>query len=460
MKKIIPVILFLLTVKTTFTQNFETGLKFNDKEYKNVPLKARLTNSLYSNMPETYSLKQYAPVPKNQGEHGTCTGWATAYAGMTISESIQQNRKNKELTTENALSPGFVYKQIKNSSDTWCRLGASLKDAFEILKTKGVCKYNDINPINCPQFISPAIFSKAEKHKIKDYAKLFNISDPKTFKINAVKKSISQNHPVIIGMNTPESFEKAKDIWIPEENPAETYNGHALCIVGYDDNKYQGSFEVINSWGTQWGNNGFTRISYDTFNNFVKYAYEIISLETITENKNFSPSGNIQIIKADSSENNIKFIDGIYRLTEPRESKTPVRIIISSYCPAFVYAFTSDETKKTFTVFPPNEKISPALNYEINKIAIPDENRYIKINNGENKNYLCILFSQQKLNIEKIKNETENTYGSFKDRIYYVLKDKIIQPENIEFNQQKINFNVKNSEKNIAAIIIEIEYTD
>jgi hypothetical protein len=62
---------------------------------------------------------------------------------------------------------------------------------------------------NCPTYISPDIFFKASKYKIKDYAKIFGMFDSKEFKINAVKKSLSQNNPVIIGMNTP-SFLQSK----------------------------------------------------------------------------------------------------------------------------------------------------------------------------------------------------------------------------------------------------------
>ena len=39
----------------------------------------------------------------------------------------------------------------------------------------------------------------------------------------------------------------------------ENLGGHALCVIGYDDQAKR--FEIINSWGTGWGNNGFFTIS-------------------------------------------------------------------------------------------------------------------------------------------------------------------------------------------------------
>jgi hypothetical protein len=51
-----------------------------------------------------------------------------------------------------------------------------------------------------------------------------------------------------------------------------TYNnvgqhaGHAMTIIGYDDNKGpNGAFQVVNSWGEVWGDNGYVWIDYDFF---------------------------------------------------------------------------------------------------------------------------------------------------------------------------------------------------
>jgi C1A family cysteine protease len=48
-----------------------------------------------------------------------------------------------------------------------------------------------------------------------------------------------------------------------------------MCVIGYDDDMYGGAFEIQNSWGTGWGNDGYIWISYGTFAAFVNQAYEI-----------------------------------------------------------------------------------------------------------------------------------------------------------------------------------------
>ncbi len=461
MKKILLSIIILFAgLQFISAQEYSKGLNFNDRKYKSVPKKAPLTRSLYTNIPSSFSLKKYTPTPKSQGQHGTCVGWSTAYAGMTILESVHKNRTDKETITANTFSPGFVYKQIKSSSDTYCQLGSSIADALNIMKTKGVCKYNDMTEVNCPAFISPSIFSKASKYKITDYAKIFGMFDSKEYKINAVKKSISQKNPVIIGMNTPKSFYTAKGEWLPTESSSLTYGGHAMCIIAYDDNKYGGAFEIMNSWGTQWGNEGYIWISYETFHKFVKYAYEMIDFRGSDAENRFSFAGSVKFIKADGTESPATFSNGIYKLDNPYKSGTLFRLYISNSAPAYVYAFGYDATKKTFTIFPYAKNISAALNYARNDVAIPDEDHYIQTDNTTGKDYLCVLYSKNKLDIDDIKSQIEDTYGSFKDRVEYVLKNQLIQEEFIQFNQKKIGFSVKNSKKNIAALIIETVHID
>ena len=191
------------------------------------------------------------------------------------SKKTQVNLKDKAKITENAFSPGFTYKHIKDASDEKCAWGSSLNDALQILKTKGTVRYSTLS-INCPQSIADNLIITANSFKISDYAKLFGLTDGTAFKIQAVKKSLSQKNPVVIGMLTPNSFYQAKDLWEPTESHLGNYGGHAMCVIGYDDNKYGGAFLFQNSWGVQWGNQGYTWVKYSDFANFTKYAYEII----------------------------------------------------------------------------------------------------------------------------------------------------------------------------------------
>lgn len=47
------------------------------------------------------------------------------------------------------------------------------------------------------------------------------------------------------------------------DDSGELIDGHAICLVGYDDDPDMQAFKFINSWGDTWCENGFGWISYD-----------------------------------------------------------------------------------------------------------------------------------------------------------------------------------------------------
>jgi hypothetical protein len=463
MKKFFLIIIVLMTIITLNlkSQDVGLGLVFDDVKYEASIKKAVLTRSLYSEIPRSYSLKKYAPEPKSQGQYGTCVGWSTCYAGMTILESISKNRTDMTTTTNNTFCPGFVYKQVKSESDLYCKMGTYIDEALEIIKTKGVCKYSSLTEVNCPTYIAPSLFTDALNFKIKDYAKLFDMFESNDFKITAVKKSLSQNNPVIIGMNCPESFYAAVGAWQPTESSSLSYGGHAMCVIGYDDDQYGGAFEIQNSWGTQWGNEGYIWIKYSDFTDFVKYAYEMIEFRTtVVEEETFSFGGSVKYIKNDATESKAVYNNGLYTINEAYKSGTLFRMYISNTQSTYVYAFGYDATGKTFTIFPYSEGISPLLNYSSNSVAIPDEDHYIQTDNTTGKDYMCVIYSKDPLDIESIKRSIENSTGSFKDRINFNLKDKLVDNSNITFGQDNMSFSVKNGTRSVVALIIETDHID
>lgn len=123
--------LVLLSENTFAERKYATGLIFNDSAYEQIPLQATLTRSLYDNLPASASLKKYTPVPKSQGDYSTCVAWSTAYAARTILEAQQNGWTEKNLITNNAFAPGFIYNLIQK--DPACAHGSSISDALDIM---------------------------------------------------------------------------------------------------------------------------------------------------------------------------------------------------------------------------------------------------------------------------------------------------------------------------------------
>jgi hypothetical protein len=455
--------LVLFSVNTFAERKYATGLIFNDQAYNQTPLQATLTRSLYDNLPASASLKKYGPVPKSQGDYGTCVAWSTAYAARTILEAQQNGWTEKNLITNNAFAPGFIYNLIKAEEDSACTHGSSISDALDIMVTQGVPKYHDFNK-SCPKTLPEALYTKASPFKIKGYHRIFKTNDANNLKIKVVKKSLAEGKPVVIGMNIPDSFEQPKDkkLWQPTENYKKDYSGHAMTVISYDDNRYGGAVELQNSWGTDWGDGGYIWVKYQDFANFTKYAFELIG-KFRNEAANIPDlSGKLRLVRAASGEMPAALVEQTYyKMRQSYPSGTRFRLYISSTQPAYIYVFGYDPTTgQTSPIFPYQPKISAALTYQNNEVAYPDEDHYVAMQGGGS-DFLYALYSKEALNIETIRQQLEHTSGNFMEKIKRVLGDKLVEGKTIKFSTSEISFTAATqTNKTVVALIVKLEHTE
>ena len=435
------------------SQPFQTGMDFNDQEYSQLPVTAPLTRGDFDNLPSSISLQKYAPTPGNQGQTGTCVAWSSAYHARTIAESIRSNRTMKSETDKNTFSPTFIYNQIR--LENGCEKGTYLNQALELMKNQGVAKYNDLQ-FDCNHTVNSADKQHAAPYKIKDYKTLF-LQDGNN-KILPVKKSLAEKKPVLIGMLCPESFYYAKDVWQPkQEEYGKPFGGHAMVTIGYDDNKYGGAFLIMNSWGTQWGNGGFIWIKYSDYNEFVKYAFEMI--ESLPNEKILAGAMNLSLKEGGSMKISYNASKGVYSSSVPYPSGTQFRLYIANNEPAYVYALGSDSSKKSFDIFPHEKNISPFLGYKGNNVAIPSEKHWVRMDQNTGIDYFCVLYSSSSLDIDQIKRDLERAPGnSFVERLNYVLKDKLVRKNKIIYSTNNISFKGGFSGEGIIPIVVEIEH--
>ena len=214
-----------------------------------------------------YSLRKFAPPIKSQGKLGTCVSWASAYAGLTIVKRIEKNNINAE-----PYSPLNLYVRYKNHfREEPCSYGACIPYALNILQSKGCSTFKNFLPNDC---------RKSASEKIIYEDKLYAFDPINKSSINTIKSAISSNMPVIIGMlcYDGDDWKNAvlnNGVWSGHYS-GKVNSGHAMCLIGYDDNKAGGSFEIMNSWGDDWGDKGFFWIKYADFVKHVDECYALI----------------------------------------------------------------------------------------------------------------------------------------------------------------------------------------
>lgn len=473
---IFSLILIFVSALQGWSQTHGTGMVFDDISYDAVPLKAKLILKSYVSLPTSASLKSYCPDAGDQGSYGTCVGWASAWAARTILYAQSNKITSKALITSSAFAPLFVYHHAAAVPDEVdCKNGAKLPDAMLTLKNNGVPFYKDF-PKKCTQTITTDIENKASKNKIKDYNKIFETTSTNDEKIQITKKSLSNGYPVVIGVICPPSLFSTTMLWKPTEQPLVSYGGHALCVIGYDDTKYGGAFEIINSWGTDWGNAGFFWVKYADYAKFSKYGFELYPLETKTINE-VDLSGEIQFVLSDKDStklavtknsakekgqnsviNDLSESISDYIITKSLVSGTSYRILLSNNEPAYVYVISSDLKKNTSILFPYKTGISPYLSYKSNEIVLPDENYSIKLDDNKGTDYTCILYSKDTLNIKSIMAQIKKSTDTFRNSVYTAIGTKLVAKENVILSEKKISFKATSKGKSVVAIIVEITH--
>ena len=218
-------------------------------------------------VPSLFDLSFDTPPPGDQGQQGSCVGWAVAYAMKSYQERVERGWPLAD--QRHLMSPAYVYNQIRLPGG-----GAYFQDAFNLLVDQGAASLAAMpyDPRDFRRAPSAAARREAANYKIASFGAVERSSHDSF--VREVKRHLVQRRPVIIGIWVYPDFRR-----LNRSNPiyddASGYNsgGHAIVIVGYDDAR--SAFKIINSWGTDWGIDGYGWIDYDASERLILEAYVV-----------------------------------------------------------------------------------------------------------------------------------------------------------------------------------------
>jgi len=232
-------------------------------------------------LPQSFSLEKWVP-PVTDQEGGTCVAFASVYYSLSTIYNMQFNYTNYQDKYSHAFDPYFIYSIINDDYDYDCNEGLYMSDAVERLdqigaKKRWVTPYTRCNT-DWTSEMQSRVRNYSLPYKIKNYGYL------KSYQIEKVKEGIVLGLPVTAMFKLTESFNSSKarsagsnsidsdGLWSPRAY--EDFAGyHAMTVVGYNDYAYGGAFRVVNSWGDDFGDNGFIWISYSDFEEFCEQAF-------------------------------------------------------------------------------------------------------------------------------------------------------------------------------------------
>jgi hypothetical protein len=353
------------------------------------------------------------------------------------------------------------------------REGAQIFWALDLMKDSGAVKMIDIERTVAFPRVDLSRYRESRKYPIADYVTLFSRDDKSKpgLVVRMVKKSLVEGKPVIIGMNTPASFMEADTVWQPAESPRSFYGGHAMCVVGYDDEKNGGVFEVINSWGRKWGNGGFMWIPYTAFVDFVMEGYEIIeNLAIYSDTVKFAGFAQVEIISGSGPEAAplVSVSGAFYQTAYPLEEGTRFRFTVGSGENAYVYAFAASRTPDTpagsgeffspVLLFP-QAGVSPLLNYRDSVITMPGDDKSLVLDNVPGMEYLFILYAKQALDIRAVMRRFESAEGTPAERLSAAVGSNLLKADAVSYSEGNAAFTAETGDSRaVAALVVAIDH--
>jgi len=164
------------------------------------------------------------------------------------------------------LSPRYLY----NESRVWAGIPNSEEGSFvlwvtRISKGKGCCneevwKYIPQDKSSKPKNAD----SDAKRHRSLDYYRIKNEKQ--------LKYALAMAGPVVVSFKIFKNFHYPKKGRITMPSRAENSIGiHSVALIGYNNNKKE--FKLKNSWGTEWGENGYGYLPYGYLDMYMMEAY-------------------------------------------------------------------------------------------------------------------------------------------------------------------------------------------
>lgn len=437
-------------------ENFSFGATLSEEQYDKAQVFEPLAYGAYNQIPSQVSLGQNAPRPLHQGRQGSCVGWASAYAARTILHSKATGQAPNNV----AFSPAYLYNQIALEG---CQ-GAYMLDAMKAMRQNGALPFSEFGYTerSCSSKPSSSQVNLGQQFRIKGYNRLTLGGNNYKPDIQAIKQNLAQGAPVVIGMQVGGSFMSrmlGQKVWRPTQSDYSLrgFSGHAMCVIGYDDNVDGGAFEIQNSWGEDWGARGIGWVRYSDFEYFVKEAYGLYpmgSADKFDENKLAVEFGLLDL----ASKNTIALQgigDGLFRTTTPINKGDKFKVLIANSVECYIYVFGQETDGSSYVLFPYTSKHSPYCGITGTRL-FPKDYSMVADDIGST-DRIAIVISKQELEFSRL----NDLFNASRQSDYYSKVREVLASEqipNIRYQTgQTIAFETDTKGKNVVGMVIEID---
>jgi Papain family cysteine protease len=213
-------------------------------------------------LPESVDLRRPWHPIADQGETASCVGWAVADSVLRW-HLVESGR----LEPDQRLSPRHVWMSAKETDQrdeypsTFLEQdGTSLKSGLDVVRKFGVALESELPWEGHLATVPPETFNRsARRRRIMAY---YNLGDDTVedgaSRIPEWRKWLHRSGPVLVLVRQDKHFRAATGA-LESFDTASVEGSHAAALVGYD----AGHFLLRSSWGTDWGDAGYVRMSLE-----------------------------------------------------------------------------------------------------------------------------------------------------------------------------------------------------
>ncbi|MFY7965515.1 MAG: C1 family peptidase [Chitinophagaceae bacterium] len=439
-----------------------TGGVLDPQQYKKAEVYEALDESK-NDLPEQVSLLKFAPDRKNQGQQGSCVAWSSAYGARTILQAASTG----ESPNSTAFSPAFMYNQIGLEG---CQ-GSYIIRAMENMTQVGAVPFNEFpyDESDCSKQPNGTLLNEAQQYKMLGFTRLSGDESTSKIDVHAIKEHLAKDVPVVIGMMVGGSFMQSmmgQDVWHPtyEDYNMLGFGGHAMCVIGYDDRKEGGSFQIMNSWGSEWGNNGVGWVLYKDFKHFAKEAYGLNPLPKKGAAVAQNLSCEIGLVNEQKQYINLQKTNGnIFETVTPIAKMSKFKIEVKNNNPCYIYVLGQETDGSSYVLFPYPTKANPQKTMfspycGITGYRLFPRGKSLQADEVGNKDYMAIITSTEALDIFAINNAVnQNKVVGFINGVNKAINaDSYNSDDNVvsySANSGRLGFSSPYNKRTVAVIV-------